>query len=137
MKKTAFYIFGLFALLGIAGCNPYDVDEILINRDDVSLTMKGEPLFLYDPDTCQLAYNTERNEYWAMADDMSKYFVLKAHQQMSHIEQEFSADLTYMNGTKEKKERNLTFKIEKISNDRGLVWLWCHSRNIGLVIRLF
>lgn len=137
MKKTAFYIFGLFALLCIAGCNPYDVDEILISRDDVSLTIKGEPVFLFDPDNCQVAYNSDRNEYWAMTDDMSRYFVLKAHQQLSYIDQEFSAGLTYMLDAKERKEKNLTFKIEKISNDEGLVWLWCYSRNMGLVIKLY
>lgn len=137
MKKIAFYIFGLVTLLNFVGCNRYDVEEILISREDISLTIKGEPIFLYDPDNCQAAYNAGRNEYWAMTDDMSEYFVLKAHQQLSYLEQEFTAELTYMISDKAKKEKNLTFKIEKINNDNGLVWLWCKSRNIGLVIKLF
>jgi hypothetical protein len=38
---------------------------------------------------------------------------------------------------KEKKASNLEFKIEKISNASGLVWLWCADKSIGLVVRVF
>jgi hypothetical protein len=121
----------------VCGCNQFDVEEVLLVRDDVSLTVKGEPVFVYEPDNCQTAYNSERNEYRAMTDDLSRYFVLRADQTLSDIGQEFSADLIYKTDKKEKTEKSLTFKIEKISNADGLVWLWCSSRNIGLVIRVF
>lgn len=125
------------ALACVCGCNPYDIEEILISRDDVSLTVKGEPVFLFDSDHCQLAYNSEGNEYRAMRDDLSGYFILKADQQLSHIGQEFTADLTYLTGRKEKKEKGIVFRIEKISNADGLIWLWCSSNSIGLVVRAF
>ena len=137
MKKAVLYICSLLTLICVCSCNPYDVEEILLTRDDVSLTIKGNPIFVYYSDNCQVAYNSEKNEYRAMTDDMTKYFVLKANQTLSDIGQEFSADLTYTTDRKEKVEKNLTFKIEKISNVQGLVWLWCSSRNIGLVIRVF
>ena len=38
---------------------------------------------------------------------------------------------------KEKKKTDIVFRIEKISNSEGLVWLWCSSDNVGLVIRVF
>ena len=137
MKRFIAYIFVLVVLVCACGRNQYDIDEILISRDDVSLTVKGEPVFLFDSDNCQVAYNDERNEYRAMIDDMSDYFVLKAHEKLSHINQEFTADLTYTLPNKVKKETNLVFVIEKISNDDGLVWLWCADKSIGLVVRVF
>lgn len=137
MKRFTAYVYVLIALACACGCNQYDIDEILISRDEVSLTVKGEPVFLFEPDNCQVAYNNERNEYRAMTDDMSDYFVLKAHEKLSHIAQEFTADLTYTLPNRVKKESGLVFTIEKISNDDGLVWLWCADKSIGLVVRVF
>ena len=137
MKKIFLYMAALAALLLTGGCVQYDVTEVLLTRDDVSLTIKGNPLFVYDPDNCQVSYNTQKNEYRAMTDDGAKYFVLKADQSLSNFGQEFSADLRYTESGKEKSEKDLTFRIEKISNSEGLVWLWCPSDNIGLVIKVF
>ena len=137
MNKMRLYILGFVTVVCAWGCRQYNMEEILMTRDDVSLTIKGEPVFVYDADNCQTAYNLGKNEYRAMTDDMTQYFVLKANQGLSHIGQKFSADLTYNTGQKEKTEKGLTFEIEKISNAEGLVWLWCSSRSIGLVIRVF
>ena len=92
---------------------------------------------IYDEDKCQLAYNTERNEYRAMKDDMSEYFTLKAYQKLTSINQEFTADLTYTVSGDAKTKKGLTFKIEKISNESGLIWVWCKDGGIGAVIKLF
>lgn len=136
MKKIALYIL-VFAAVLVQSCNPYDIEEILISRDEVSLTMDGTPVFIYDEDKCQLAYNTERNEYRAMKDDMSEYFTLKAYQKLTSINQEFTADLTYTVSGDAKTKKGLTFKIEKISNESGLIWVWCKDGGIGAVIKLF
>ena len=60
MKKFITYVLGLIVMAGLSGCNPYDVEEILISREDVSLTIKGEPIFVYNDGTCQVAYNADR-----------------------------------------------------------------------------
>ena len=92
MNRIALYI---AAVVCLCGCSQYKMEEVLMVRDDVSLTIKGDPVFVYDADNCQVAYNSKRNEYRAMTDDMTQYFVLKASQTLSHMGQEFSADLTY------------------------------------------
>ena len=137
MKKFVVYIFSVVALAGLTGCNPYDVEEILISRDDVSLTIKGNPVFVYDEGTCQVAYNSDRYECRAMTDDATSYFVLKAHERMTHAFQEFSADLTYTKSGNVVAEKDLSFRIEKIDNSTGLVWLWCSDDAIGVVVKLF
>ena len=37
-------------LLMLAGCNRYDIDEILLQREEISLTMKGQEVLTYNPD---------------------------------------------------------------------------------------
>lgn len=137
MKKFIAYICGLVVFASLTGCNPYDVEEILISRGDVSLTIKGEPIFVYDEGTCQVAYNSDRHECRAMTDDVTRYFVLKAHERMTHAFQEFTADLTYTYAGSVVAEKDLLFRIEKIDNSTGLVWLWCSDSAIGIVVKLF
>lgn len=137
MKKFLAYLICGVVLAGLCGCNPYDVEEILISRDDVSLTIKGEPVFVFDKGTCQIAYNADRYECRAMTDDVSEYFILKAHVRMTHAFQEFLADLTYTSAGEVLTQKNLPFRIEKIDNSTGLVWLWCSEEAIGVVVKLF
>ena len=137
MKKILKYMAVLAAVLLMGSCMQYDVMEVLLSRNDISLTVKGNPVFVYQPDNCQVAFNTKRNEYQAMNDDGSEYYVLRAYQTLSSLGQEFSADLRYTASGKEKNEEDLTFRIERISNSEGLVWLWCSSDNIGIVIKVF
>ena len=137
MKRTLIYIYAFAVVLGLGGCARYDVTEVLLDRNDISLTVKGSAVFVYNSDKCQVAYNSERNEYRAMTDDASKYFVLEAHERLSSVGQELQADLKYTTERKTKSETDLTFTIEKISDSEGLVWLWCSSRKIGLVIKAF
>ena len=71
MKKFALYILAFAAIALLHSCSPYKIDEILISRNDVSLTIEGVPVFVFNDDKCQVAFNTERNEYRAMTDDMT------------------------------------------------------------------
>jgi hypothetical protein len=137
MKRFALYILAFAALTLAHSCSPYKIDEILISRDDVSLTIEGLPVFVYNEDKCQLAYNTERNEYRAMTDDMTDYFILKANQKLTTIDQQFTADLTYTTSGSPTTLKELSFTIEKISNESGLVWVWCKEYAIGIVAKLF
>jgi hypothetical protein len=137
MKRFALYILAFAALTLAHSCSPYKIDEILMSRDDVSLTIEGLPVFVYNEDKCQLAYNTERNEYRAMTDDMTDYFILKANQKLTTIDQQFTADLTYTTSGSPTTLKELSFTIEKISNESGLVWVWCKEYAIGIVAKLF
>lgn len=47
-------IFVIFAILfTAAGCCRYDIDEVLLMRDDISITQKGVVMMSYDPVRCQ------------------------------------------------------------------------------------
>ena len=71
MKKLI-YIYIILGLAAVTGCRRFDVDEILLERDDLSLTVKGELMFSYDPLTCQTSQNVTENEYRLFDDDLRK-----------------------------------------------------------------
>ena len=140
MKNLSIYISGIIALICICGCDKrQEMQEAIMGTHNVLLNVRGTTVFSYDENKCQLAYNTERNEYRAMADDMSSWFVLKTQARMTTLDQEFDADLVYKTSKDkdEKSEKNRTFRIIKIDNSSGLVWLNCSSRNINMVVRVF
>ena len=140
MKNLLVYISGILALICICGCDKrQEMQAAIMETDKVTLNVRGTTVFSYDENKCQLAYNTERNEYRAMADDMSSWFVLKTQARMTTLDQEFDADLVYRNpkDKNEKAEKNRVFRIIKIDNESGLVWLNCSSRNINMVVRVF
>ena len=140
MKNILVYIICMIALICIWGCDKRpEMLTAIMEADKVTLNVRGTIVFSYDETTCQLAYNTERNEYRAMTDDMSSWFVLKTQARMTTLDQEFVADLVYKTSKDkdEKSEKNRTFRIIKIDNSSGLVWLNCSSRNINMVVRVF
>lgn len=137
MKKVFLCLMMVVSLAGVGGCNQYDVNEVLMGMDEISLTVKGNQVFVFDADACQYAYNYGRNEYRAMTDDASGYFVLCAHDRPSYVGQEFTASLTYAENSNVKSQTGKMFRVEKMDEQKGMVWLWCHSCRIGLVIRVF
>lgn len=70
MKKALFIL-----LVGVmsAGCVKYDVEEILLVRSDISLTMKGNDIYSFNPDKAQIGYNSELNEYRMFDEDFQNW----------------------------------------------------------------
>lgn len=114
-----------------------EVDEVLMQKETVSLVVRGMVIFDYKGSTCQMAYNAQRCEFRVMDDDMAHYFALKCNADLSDEGQEVTADLRYTTASDVKVERDLTFKVEKKEPSTGMFWLWCRSRKIGVVIRKF
>ena len=67
----------LFLALTAIGCNRYDIDEILVSRNDISLTWKGVEQFSYDPATCQMGFNASKNEFRAQTDNLSEWYIIE------------------------------------------------------------
>lgn len=121
-------------IIMVTGCNRFDVDEILLQRDDVSLTIRGEVIFSYDPGTCQMGYNSENNTFRAYDDDLGHWFILSCRATPDTEGQSLMADLEYTTQTDTKKIRNLEFTLKK--NDRnGNLWFWNDERKIGVVVK--
>ena len=135
MKIKCIGILQILLAAVMTSCEPYEVDEILFQKEDVSLIIRGVAVFEYNENTCQVAYNAGKNEYRAMEDNMADYFVLKCSSDLSTEGQEVDADLTYTTSSNVRTEKGLTFRVERISPSTGTFWLWCQSRKIGVVVR--
>lgn len=122
------------AVLATVGCNPYDIDEILLQRDDISLTVKGELVFSYDPADCQLGQNEENGSFRVFDDKLGNWFILDCRTSPDTEGQSLKADLEYTSPTDTKKLNGLTFTVEKMDRN-GHVWLWNDERKIGAIVR--
>ncbi len=127
-------IITLAALYAAAGCVRFDIDEILLPREDISLTMKGEDQFTYNPLTCQMSHNSTTNEFRVFNDRLSDWFILKCQDRPGNVGQEVTADLSWTTDKSTRSMSGLTFRVEKTDAD-GTIWMWCKQKSIGIVIK--
>ena len=121
--------------LGIlGGCVKYDLDEILLAREDISLTWRGEEQISYDPQTWQLSCNVRKGEYRAHDDSMANYYVIKCSERPVEEGQDLVADVEWTVATNIKRYEGARFTVKKKGTD-GLIWLWSNTQKIGLVIK--
>lgn len=117
-----------------SACREYDVDEVLLQREDLSLTVKGDPHFIFDPLTCQFSHNSTTNEYRMFDDRLSDWVTLKCSQRPDTEGQSLTADISWTGSSSIRTEEGLKFVVQKTSAD-GYVWMWNKSKSIGIVIK--
>lgn len=124
------------ALLMLAGCNldMYNVQEILLSKDDISLTFKGEEQLVYDSANWQLGYNGAKNEFRVSDDYMADYFIIRCDADPTDEGQELKADVIWTMETTVKRYEGLKFEVRKVTSG-GQVWLWNRLHGIGVVVR--
>lgn len=126
----------ILIILAASGCNRFDIEEILTCRDDISLTWKGVEQFAYNPATCQMGFNSAKNEFRAQYDNLSGWFILTCGEMPAAEDDEVTADISWTGPTDTRSMKGLEFKVEKVSAD-GMMWLWCKSAKIGVTILKF
>lgn len=134
MMKRLRNILLVVILLSATACRQYDVDAILLDRDDISLTVKGSLCMAFDPLTCQLGYNDSRNEFRVYDDLISNMFIIVCNRTPDTEGMYLKADVIYTMPSSTKKLSGLEFQVRKIASD-GKVWLWNDSKKVGVVIR--
>ncbi|MBO5419710.1 MAG: hypothetical protein J6A22_06450 [Bacteroidales bacterium] len=124
----------LAVILSANGCKEYNVEEILLLRDDISLTVKGETVISYDATYYQLGFNVQRNEFRVHDDAMANFFILTCSEVPSAEGEVIYGDIIWTGTTRTYSETGLQFSVEK-TDDTGLIWLWNTSKKIGVVIK--
>lgn len=131
----AYIIIGIALMLAAStGCNRYHVEDILLPRNEISLTVKGADQIIYDEESWQLGYNDERNEFRIVNDKLNNWVILQCDAFPSTVGQSVTAYLEYTTSNDTKKLNSLTFTVEKTSPE-GLIWLWNDDRKIGVVVK--
>lgn len=118
----------------ICGCTNIDINEVLLQREDISITINGELQMSYDEGTCQLGYNREKNEFRVIEDNVGNWFVMTCNKKPASIGQEVTATLSWTTSSSTETLKGLDFTVKNI-DERGYIWLWCGSESIGVVIR--
>lgn len=130
--RVAVLMAALAAML--CSCVKYDMDEILLEREELSLTWKGEDQIVFDPLTWQVASNVGNCEYRVNDDNMANYFVVRCSERPVSEGQDVTADVEWTLTTNTKRYEGLRFTVRKVRSD-GLVWMWNKSQKIGVVIQ--
>lgn len=125
-------IYTVAALMVSAACQ-HNVEEVLLSRSDISLTVKGELQMSFDENTCQLGYNTGRNEFRVYDEKLANWFILRCSAKPTSEGQTITADLEYTTTDDVKTLTGLEFKVEGTNSD-GLIWLWNRDKKIGVVV---
>lgn len=105
------------------------------NEDDISLTIAGQKVFSYNPNTCQIGYNAGNRQYRVSDDNMSDFFILTV-KKIPEEEGEMIYSTIYYTTRDRIKTENMDLKVVKKDND-GKIWLWNSSKKCGVVIKLF
>lgn len=121
-------------LMTAAGCCRYDVDEVLLMRDDISLTQKGTVMMSYDPLSCQMSHDKATNTFRVYDDMIANWFIVKCSERPDNEGQELTADVTWTTAKDTKTEKELKFTVEK-TDAQGQIWMWNKSKKIGIVIK--
>ena len=132
MIKKLIYIMVSLALA--TGCVNNMIDQVLLVRDDISLTVKEEVMMSFDENTCQMGYNSARNEYRVYDEKLANWYILRCSAKPTSEGQKITADLEYTTDKDIKTLNNLEFSVEKTSAE-GLVWLWNKDKKIGIIIK--
>lgn len=133
MRKT---ILVIFIILCSAGCREYDIGEVLLQREDISLTVKGNEMLAYRPESFQIGYNESICEYRVFDDVLGNWFVLRCQERPSSEGQNVKASLSWTTANDTKSKKGLSFRVEK-TDSKGYIWLWCESEAIGIVVKEF
>jgi hypothetical protein len=134
MMKGIHYILILMTVALLSGCNIYDIDEILLERDEISLTWKGVEQIVFDPMTWQVGYNSETYEYRVHDDDMADYFVLECETRPGTEGEDITASVEWTEKDDVRRYEDILFTVKKIAPD-GRVWLWSRMQKIGVVVK--
>ena len=134
MRRFGYLICLLLMAVSAGSCVKYDIDEILLEREDLSLTWKGEDQVDYDPLTWQAGCNVRKGEYRVFDDSMANYFAVKCSEHPVNEGQDITADVVWTMKTTIKRYEGIRMTVRKLAPD-GRIWLWSRSQQIGVVIK--
>lgn len=126
----------LLAGIMAAGCTEYDIEEILLERTDMSVTMKGKEIYSFNPHQAQICFNEEHNEYRMFDEDFLSRVTLIWSEKPVSEGQKIIVDIDWGTRTSFRKKNGLEFEVRK-ADGTGMIWLWNSSDKIGITLKVF
>lgn len=135
MKYYLIYISLFFITIFAISCTRYDVEEVLLEKEEISLSWKGTLKMKYDENTWQTAFNRDRNEFRVHDDNMSDWFKVTCRRPVTSKGQEVTADIEWTEQSSIRKRNGLTLTVERMEDD-GRIWLWNKSEGLAIVVKM-
>lgn len=132
-NMTRKLIYFILAMLAVAACQD-NYEEVLLVREDISLTVKDEVMMSFNENTCQLGYSSASNEYRVYDEKLSNWYIISCSEQPTTEGQSIKANLQYTTDKDVKTFTGLTFNVVKTSSE-GLIWMWNKDKRIGIIIK--
>ncbi|MCQ2145342.1 MAG: hypothetical protein MJY72_06340 [Bacteroidales bacterium] len=134
MRRLFIIMVAAIAAISAASCTEKALLEEFTNeKSEIGLTIKGQDIFTYDENSCQLGYDESLRQFRVSDDMMTDYYILTVDN-VPEIGYETQASLIYTTDDDVISQRGLSFKLVKVGRD-GTMWFWNKKNTIGAVVR--
>lgn len=134
MKRIRVIFVAAVALLSVVSCQEKALlEEFTDERSEIGLTVKGQDVFTFEENLCQIGYDDALRQFRVSDDMMTDYFILTVND-LPEIGYETTASLVYTTDDDLISMKGLTFKLVKMGHD-GTMWFWNKKNSIGAVVR--
>ena len=126
----------IIAALALVSCHKGNgYDKARLADGTVSLSVGGATAFVYNPLTCQMAWNGATRQFRAGTDNMSDYFVVKLSSVPSASGQTMTGDLTWTTSSSVSSLSALPLEVMQVDGE-GTVWLWSQKQKAAIVMKV-
>lgn len=132
MKR--FLLIVLSSLL-LASCGQSKLMNVFSESDTVRLQVGRTEHFIYDANTCQMAFHRDKMQFRAQTDNTSDFFTVNFYSMPMGLSQEVRADISWTTDFEILERKNLTFEVIRLEGEK--VWLWSSSSRIGVCLSVF
>ena len=122
-------------LLLCSSCWGTHVDPEFLEKESPGLQVKGETVFTYNANTCQMAFNRQKKEFRVCTDTMSDYYVLTLNEVPTATGDRVKGDLVWTSVNDVISRTGVSFVVKKAERNQ-MMWLWSRKENIGVVIQV-
>ena len=118
----------------LQGCNPRQDMEAMLSDGTVRLSVKGSEKMVYNPLTCQMAFNRQKCTFRVLTDSMSDYFSLSLDALPTTQGEEVCGSISWTEQDRVESKNEVALSVVKLQGDK--VWLWDDDQRILCVFKV-
>ena len=121
-------------LILLTACNRNKMEPEILESPNLCLSIKGNTVFSYDENDCQISFNPNNRVFRIGDDTMDDFFTLTTNVIPSSQGEKVKGDLQWTSQSSVQSRKYIQFEVQKIEN--GTVWLWSKTDRIAAVVKI-
>ena len=121
-------------LVLLTACNRNKMEPEILESPNLCLSIKGNTVFSYDENDCQISFNPNNHVFRIGDDTMDDFFTLTTSVIPSSQGEKVKGDLQWTSQSSIQSRKYVQFEVQKIEN--GTVWLWSKTDRIAAVVKI-